>query len=525
MAENKEKYIVAADLGTSRMSLIVVKVNGHDSQVVYYNEVASAGIRYSGVSNMVQAHAPLDVLIKGAEAELNIKINHVIIGMPKFPIRQETNSGKITDRGENTEITAEDIADIKRFAQETYELQDSEREAVYGAVAQSFSDSENFQTREEDIIGMTSDVIEGHFNIFIGRKKELRNADALLAKSGTSAIKKYFTAHTTAKVVLTETEMDNGVALVDIGGGSTSVSIYINGIMRHYASIPFGGKSITTDIKSELQITEKLAENIKLAFGACMSDKLQNMSEKVLYITDNLTRHEKQVPVKYLSDIITARTEEIIEAVLHIIKESGFEDDIRCGLVLTGGTSKTPNLRLLIKEMSGYQSRIGHPMIQLSSDGVQGTENVNAATVLGLVMEAIEDDMPSCARDLYEGVKKAEEPVIEPVKEEPAVEPVVVEPVVEPVKDEPVVEPVKVEPVVEPVAVEPVVEPVAVEPVVEPVVEPKANKEEEKGEEEKKERWRFLKVAWGKAKKVTSNVTNLLENLTESDDDEEDTEY
>ena len=191
MAENKEKYIVAADLGTSRMSLIVVKVNGHDSQVVYYNEVASAGIRYSGVSNMVQAHAPLDVLIKGAEAELNIKINHVIIGMPKFPIRQETNSGKITDRGENTEITAEDIADIKRFAQETYELQDSEREAVYGAVAQSFSDSENFQTREEDIIGMTSDVIEGHFNIFIGRKKELRNADALLAKSGTSAIKKY----------------------------------------------------------------------------------------------------------------------------------------------------------------------------------------------------------------------------------------------------------------------------------------------------------------------------------------------
>ena len=155
-------------------------------------------------------------------------------------------------------------------------------------------------------------------------------------------------------------------------------------------------------------------------------------------------------------------------------------------------------------------------MIQLSSDGVQGTENVNAATVLGLVMEAIEDDMPSCARDLYEGVKKAEEPVIEPVKEEPAVEPVVVEPVVEPLKDEPVIEPVKDEPVVEPVAVEPVVE---------PVVEPKANKEEEKGEEEKKERWRFLKVAWGKAKKVTSNVTNLLENLTESDDDEEDTEY
>ena len=145
MSENKEKYIVAADLGTARMSLIVVKVNGLDTQVVYYREVASDGIRYSGVSNMGKAHAPLDVLIKGAETELNIKINHVVIGMPKFPIRQETNSGKIMDRGEDTEITAEDIANIKKFAQENYNLTDM-GEAVYGAVAQSFSDSENFQT-------------------------------------------------------------------------------------------------------------------------------------------------------------------------------------------------------------------------------------------------------------------------------------------------------------------------------------------------------------------------------------------
>ena len=474
--------------------MIVVKVNGFDTQVVYYKEIASAGVRYSGVCSMSQAHAPLDVLIKGAETALNIKINHVIIGMPKFPIRQETNSGKIMDRGEDTEITAEDIEIIKRFAQDNYKLVDEDKEAVYGAVAQSFSDSENFQTSEEDIIGMASDVIEGHFNIFIGRKKELRNADSLLAKSDTSAIKKYFTAHTTAKLVLTESEMDNGVVLVDMGGGVTSVSIYVDGIMRHYASIPFGGKSITSDIKSELQITEKLAENIKLAFGACMSDKLQNMSEKVLYIEDKLTHMEKQVPVKYLSDIITARVEELVEAVLYIIKASGFENDIRCGMVLTGGVSQTVNLRTLIQEMSGYHTRIGRPMVQFSSEGIEGTDNVAAATILGLVMEAINDNIPSCAIDLDDNCneetleqEKPQEKVNEETQEQEKPQ--------EPAKEEP-------------------------QDKEEPAV-PEVVKKEVK-EEVKEEKWKFLKFVWGKAKSVTSNVTDIIENLTEPGDDAED---
>ena len=533
MAEKKEKYIVAADLGTARMSLIVVKVNGFDTQVVYYKEVASDGIRYSGVSNMGKAHAPLDVLIKGAETELNIKINHVIIGMPKFPIRQEANSGKLQDRGEDTEITAEDIADIKRFAQDSYVLA-NEGEAVYGAVAQSFSDSENFQTSEDEIIGMASDVIEGHFNIFIGRKRELKNADALLSKSNTSALKKYFTAHTTAKLVLTENEMDNGVALVDIGGGVTSVTIYVNGIMRHYASIPFGGKNITADIKSELQITERLAENIKLAFGACMPDKLQNMSEKILYIQDTLTNHEKQVPVKYLSDIITARVEEIMEAVLYIIKSSGFEDDIRCGIVLTGGVSKTTNLRALIKEMSGYHARIGNPMLQLSSDGIEGTDNVSAATILGLVMEALDENLPSCAIDLDEAAEK--KGIIEEEKEFKVNEPEVKEPEI---KEPEIKEPEIKEPEVTEEKKEPAKE-VEVTPV--PKEEEKEIKEteektEEKAEEtetvkvkEKKEPWKLFSLVWGKAKAVTSNVTSnvtgLIDNLTDkADDDSEDFDY
>ena len=436
MMETNERHIVAIDLGTSKMALTVAKVNGNDRQIIYYKEVHSAGIKYSGVYNILHACAPLSFLIKDAEDSLGIKINQAVVGMPKFPIRQEANSGKVMDRGEDTEITAEDIEAIKRFAQETYPLKDPKKEAIYGAVAQSFSDGEYFQIIENDIIGMTSDVIEGHFKIFIGRKKDLKNADNLLIKTGITSKKKYFTAETTAKAMLTDIEMENGVALIDFGGGSTSVTIYHGNIMRHYASIPFGGRNITNDIKTELQISERLAENIKLAFGACMPDKLQSLSEKVLHIEGNTAEQSKEVTVKYLSEIITARAEEIIQAMLYEISESGLAEHLRSGIVITGGASQTANLGMMIRQMSGYNVRIGHPLGILSCQDIEGICETTAATSVGLIQAAIEDECMNCAI-CDEGyhtevetpveVAEPEETVTEIIEEEVKVEVVVEE--------------------------------------------------------------------------------------------------
>ena len=436
--EMNERHIVAIDLGTSKMALTVAKVNGNDKQIIYYKEAHSAGVKYSGVFNILHANTPLAFLIKDAEDALGIKIHQAVVGMPKFPIRQETNSGKVMDRGEDTEITAEDIEAIKRFAQETYPLKDPKKEAIYGAVAQSFSDGEYFQIIENDIIGMTSDVLEGHFKIFIGNKKDLKNADNLLMKAGITSKKKFFTAETTAKAVLTDIEMENGVALIDFGGGSTSVTIYHGNIMRHYASIPFGGRNITNDIKTELQINERLAENIKLAFGACMPDKLQSLSEKVLHINGLTADQSKEVTVKYLSEIITARVEEIIQAMLYEISQSGLAEHLRGGIVITGGASQTANLGMLIRQMSGYQVRIGLPLGTMSCQDVEGIYNPSSATSLGLIQAAIEEECMNCAtceetyhtevetliEEAVPTVELAEEEVIE-------VEPVEVAPVEE----------------------------------------------------------------------------------------------
>ena len=407
----EEKNIVAIDLGTSKIALTVAKVNGEDAQIIYYKEIPSAGIKYSSVYNIMHVTDPLSRIIREAEEALDIKITQAVVGMPKYPVRQESNSGIIKDRGEDTDITAENIAELKSYAEDSYPLEDPVKEAIYGAVAQSFSDGENFQIIENDIIGMASDILEGHFKIFIGKKSDLNKIDKVMKKTDVCALKKYFTAETTAKAVLTEAEMENGVALIDFGGGSTSVTIYHGSIMRHYASIPFGGKNITDDIKSECQISERLAENIKLAFGACMPEKLQSLSEKVLHIRSNNAEPDKQVTVKYLSEIITARIEEIMMAMLYEINESGFADMLRSGIVITGGCAQTANLGSFIYELSGYRVRTGYPQARISVSGCDGIKETTAATSLGLIMAAKEEQcIVNCA---LTGAGSTSEEVIE----------------------------------------------------------------------------------------------------------------
>jgi cell division protein FtsA len=166
--------------------------------------------------------------------------------------------------------------------------------------------------------------------------------------------------------------------------------------MRHYASIPFGGKNITEDIKSESQISERLAENIKLGFGACMPEKLQSMGEKILHIRSNSTEPDMKLPVKYLSEIITARVEEIMMAILYEIHHSGFADSLRSGIVITGGCAQMANLGNFIYDISGFRVRTGYAQNLFSHSGCEGLNETSATTSLGLLLAA-KDDMGNCA--------------------------------------------------------------------------------------------------------------------------------
>ena len=293
----EERYIASVDLGSSKIALTVAKVSGNDIQVIFYREKPSQGIRNSAVFNPQKAAGPIKEVIAEAESELSIKILQVVVGLPRCDVRQEINCAKVTRNNPDESISAEEVEALKSIAREQYPLDDPDREQIYGAIAQSYSEDENFQLIESDIIGVISETFEGNFKLFIGKRSSVKTIDKVFSDLEIAISRKYFTPGAIAKAVLTEDEMENGVALVDLGGGATSVSIYKGKILRHYACIPFGGKVITSDIRSECSITETLAENIKMAFGACQPDRLQNLGEKILQIEGDVSDVIPGMPV------------------------------------------------------------------------------------------------------------------------------------------------------------------------------------------------------------------------------------
>lgn len=392
-----ERYVAAVDLGTGKLAVSVAKIEGEDIQILYYKETPSDGIRHSIVFNPKKASIVLSEAIAAAESELNIKVKQIVTGFPRCNVQQVVASAEVRRNDPCSCISLEEIKELKEQALTEYVLDDDNREQIYGAVAQSFSAEDLINQSEDDIAGTVSDSLVGNFKIFVGSKKAVINTGITANNANVALARQYFVPDVVAKAVLTGGEMENGVALVEIGAGVTSLTIYHNNILRYYNAIPFGGGSITNDIKFECGFKETLAENIKLAFGSSQPDRLQNMSDKILQISDEESGAYEQLTVKYLAEIINARAKEIIEAILFLIQDSGYADKLRDGVVLTGGGANLTDISSLFKDLSGYSVRIGFPRIShFFSSVCPGAGDASASASIGLILKAKEDPYVNC---------------------------------------------------------------------------------------------------------------------------------
>ena len=391
----EEKHIAAIDLGSSKFAVAVARISGDDIQIVYYKETPSDGIRNSEVFNPGKTLSKLGAAIHEAEQELSIKIMQACVGLPRYPVTQEVATARFDRSEPNRCISDEEIDTLKSLALEAYPLNDPDGEVLYGAVAQSFSTAEYLNLVEHDVVGTVSRSLEGNFKVFIGRQHAVTDIDVLFNNLHIAIARMYFLPDAIAKAVLTSEELENGVALIDFGGGVTSVSIYHGNIMRYYGAIPFGGKTITNDIKTECSISESLADNIKKGFGSCMPSKLQNLSEKTLQIQYE-DRNNIEVRVSYLAEVIGERTREIVDAILWHIQRSGFEKSLNCGIVITGGGANLMGLSYLIKERSGYNVKLGYPRHLFSADGCIGIYETSATAAMGMILAAKNDRLPDC---------------------------------------------------------------------------------------------------------------------------------
>ena len=232
-------------------------------------------------------------------------------------------------------------------------------------------------------------ISEANFHIVVGQVSSIRNIGRCIKSSGLQMGDITLEPLASSDAVLSEEEKDAGVALIDIGGGTTDVAIFKDGIIKHTAVIPFGGNVITQYIKEGCSIIGNQAEQLKIKFGSAWPG--QNKDSDIVSIPGLRGRDPKEISLKTLSKIINARIVEIIEQAYLEIKNYGHEDSKKkliAGIVLTGGGSQLRHLKQLTEYVTGMDTRIGFPGEHLAGD--PNDYNPIFSTAVGLLMKAIE---------------------------------------------------------------------------------------------------------------------------------------
>ncbi|MEL0274866.1 MAG: cell division protein FtsA, partial [Flavobacteriaceae bacterium] len=250
------------------------------------------------------------------------------------------------------------------------------------------------QAEIKDPIGMDGGRLEANFHVVVGQVSSIRNIGRCIKSAGLEMGKITLEPIASSDAVLSQEEKEAGVALIDIVGGTTDLSIFKDVIIRHTAEIPFGCKVITEDIKEGCSIIQKQAELLKIKFGSAWPG--ENKETEIVSIPGLRGRDPKEISLKTLSKIINARVIEIIEQCFLEIKNYGHDDQKKkliAGIVLTGGGSQLKHLKQLVEYITGMDTRVGYPNEHLAGDSDESTTSPTFSTAVGLLMAAL-DKMP-----------------------------------------------------------------------------------------------------------------------------------
>ena len=392
----ENKYIVTIDLGTCKLGVSVARNGkGGNPEIISYREYPSDGISHGKVINPTRLGSALKDAIEETERVMGIRISRVAASLQKCDVRQVEETVNIV-LGEGHCISDDDIKGLDSMVWDKVSASLETGEEVIGEIAQCFNTGEERGISIHNITGMMGESLEGKYKVFVGRKTNHNNIDTAFKIAGIDLVPAIFEPQKTGESILTATELHGGVALFDMGAGASSVSIFSDGVLRYYGAIPFGGCNITSDIRDVCGISEHLAENIKKGYGGCMPDRLSLLGEKTIRINDKVSGSKIEVTAKYLSEIVTARAREIVEALLYLIQESGYADRIKYGITITGGGALLLNMAQMIKEMSGYSVRLGAPS-QTRIEATSDFYTAGAGTSAGLVMGMSNQEANDCA--------------------------------------------------------------------------------------------------------------------------------
>ena len=379
----ESEIIVGLDIGTTKIACIVGRRNEFGKiEILGYGKTESIGVKRGVVANIENTVQSIKIAVSQAEQKSGVDIKYVNVGIAGQHIRSHQHRGNIIREDPDKEISA---TEIDRLTQNMYKLSMAPGEEIIDVIAQEYIIDGEGGIRQP--AGMLGNTLEANFHIIIGQTAAAKNILKCIKKANLEMVDLILEPIASAEAVLSDEEKEAGVALVDIGGGTTDIAIFQDNIIRHTAVIPFGGDVVTEDVKEGCTIIKKHAEELKVKFGSALAS--ENREDEVVAIPGLRGRPPKEITLKNLASIIQARMEEIIEQMYFEIKNSGFEKKLIAGTVLTGGGAQLKHIDQLAEFSTGMDTRIGYPNEHLANDVSDDMASPMYATGIGLVIEGI----------------------------------------------------------------------------------------------------------------------------------------
>lgn len=376
--------IVGLDIGTTKIAVLVgVKNEKGKIEILGMGKAPSLGVRRGVVANIEQTVQAIRTAVEEAEKKSGVEIKSVHVGIAGQHIKSLKHSGSRIRENVDVPIVQKDVDSL---IDSMYKLVMLPGEEIIHVLPQEYTiDSES---GIKNPIGHEGVRLEANFHIITGQMAAAKNIKKCVEKAGLQVIDLILEPIASSSAVLSEEEKEAGVALVDIGGGTTDIAIFYDKIIRHTAVIPFGGNVITDDIKEGCSILAKYAEELKIKFGSALAK--ENQDNEIIVIPGLKGRTPKEISTKNLASIIEARMKEILDLVAFEIKNSGFERKLAAGVVVTGGGAQLRHMKQLVEYCVGMDTRIGYPNEHLS----KGAEDVTSplfSTGVGLVLQGFDE--------------------------------------------------------------------------------------------------------------------------------------
>ncbi len=385
---NKEQpIIVGLDIGTTKIAAIAGRKNEFGKlEILGFGRANSNGVEHGMVLNIDQTIKSIKIALENCYASNpNLSISEVYVGIAGQHIKSLQTRGDIVRHDVDNEIMQ---TEINQLIKDQYKTYVPAGDQIIDVIPQEFT-VDNFQNIANPI-GYSGVKVGANFHIITGDKNAIRNINRSVEKAGLTIKDLMLQPLASAAAVMGDHDLEAGVAIVDIGGGTTDLAIFYEGILKHTAVIPFGGANITQDIKTGLGVLKTQAEQMKVQFGSALSDETK--SNTFITIPGLRGMAPKEISVKTLASIIQARMSEIMDFVAYHLKQVGMDNKLlNGGIILTGGGAQLKHLIQLTEYVTGLNARMGFPNEHLAAGHIEELAKPMYATCLGLILKGYND--------------------------------------------------------------------------------------------------------------------------------------